>query len=684
MKPKILSFFAFACLAASIHAAPLGSAFTYQGYFTDGGQPATGTYDFQFHLYDGALGGLPSGLSLVPALTVSNGLFTATLDFGPSAFTGQARWLSISIRTNGSVGAYTTLAPRQSVLATPYALFSAGSGSVANNSIAAPQLNTPGAPTSGQVLTYNGSSLSWQNPSATSGSWAVGGNNAVGGNFLGTLNNLSLDLRVNNSRALRLEPNATSPNVIAGWFGNIASSGIAGGTIGGGGAEFTFGRPSANKVTDDFCTVSGGANNIAGSDNASSTDGYYATVGGGQFNRAEGVASTIGGGSENRTSNNDAAIGGGWLNSASGMRSSIAGGYYNIASGDYSAIPGGYANTAAGLFSFAGGKWAGALDAGCFVWNDSTAFEPHPVILPDFGFDWVYDNETTGPNQFRVKAGGGVFINSDPGIRLNAADTPLITRGFDPFGAAAGPNKTGHGRWGLFMEPGNLNIGIPELQNRGFEVSRYRTDGTRTMLMRIDQDGQYLWFRGAGQEDVYIGGDGVANDAQIGSLNPTVENLVVYNPNRGQLMNVFVRTLTITGGADLAEPFRISSTNVPKGSVVIIDENNPGHLKMSERAYDTRVAGIVSGGNGVNSGITMHQQGLIEGSDNIALSGRVYVQADASTESIKPGDLLTTSDLPGHAMKVTDHGRAQGAILGKAMSGLAEGKGMVLVLVTLQ
>ena len=40
--------------------------------------------------------------------------------------------------------------------------------------------------------------------------------------------------------------------------------------------------------------------------------------------------------------------------------------------------------------------------------------------------------------------------------------------------------------------------------------------------------------------------------------------------------------------------------------------------------------------------------------------------------------------MPGRAMKVTDHARAAGAILGKAMSTLQEGQGMVLVLVTLQ
>lgn len=75
---------------------------------------------------------------------------------------------------------------------------------------------------------------------------------------------------------------------------------------------------------------------------------------------------------------------------------------------------------------------------------------------------------------------------------------------------------------------------------------------------------------------------------------------------------------------------------------------------------------------------------MLEGGKNVALTGRVYVQADASNGAIYPGDLLTTSSTPGHAMKVTDHARAQGAILGKAMTGLAESQGLVLVLVTLQ
>lgn len=160
------------------------------------------------------------------------------------------------------------------------------------------------------------------------------------------------------------------------------------------------------------------------------------------------------------------------------------------------------------------------------------------------------------------------------------------------------------------------------------------------------------------------------------------------NPNASVIIansgNVSVGTLTIRGGADVAEPFELTTPDIAKGSVVVIDDQNAGKLKLSTRAYDTRVAGIVSGANGIEPGISLFQQGALEGGRNVALSGRVYVLADATDGAIKPGDLLTTSSTPGHAMRVADHGNAQGAILGKAMSGLEDGRGMVLVLVTLQ
>ena len=150
-------------------------------------------------------------------------------------------------------------------------------------------------------------------------------------------------------------------------------------------------------------------------------------------------------------------------------------------------------------------------------------------------------------------------------------------------------------------------------------------------------------------------------------------------------VNGTIRTKVITIlGADVAEPFDIAEQDLPKGTVVVIDEKRLGGLKRSTNAYDRRVAGIVSGANGINSGIILSQPGVNEGGQNVAISGRVYVQADATNEAIEPGDMLTTSDTPGYAMKVSNHARAQGAVIGKAMSGLEEGTGMVLVLVTLQ
>jgi hypothetical protein len=157
---------------------------------------------------------------------------------------------------------------------------------------------------------------------------------------------------------------------------------------------------------------------------------------------------------------------------------------------------------------------------------------------------------------------------------------------------------------------------------------------------------------------------------------------------------VSVKALQITGGADFAESFDVSAerqagsasaSEIRPGMVVAIDPANPGKLNLSRRAYDRRVAGIISGAGGVKPGMTMGQdQTLADGKYAVALSGRVYVWVDATRGAIHPGDLLTTSTTPGHAMKAGNPAKAQGAIIGKAMTGLKSGKGLVLVLVTLQ
>jgi hypothetical protein len=168
------------------------------------------------------------------------------------------------------------------------------------------------------------------------------------------------------------------------------------------------------------------------------------------------------------------------------------------------------------------------------------------------------------------------------------------------------------------------------------------------------------------------------------------ENKTVFSVNYDG--TTVTNVLQILGGADFAEQFEVneapeagSSPQIQPGLVVAIDPNNPGKLVVSSHAYDRRVAGIISGAGGVKPGMMMSQAGSIaDGNHPVALSGRVYCWADASNGPIEPGDLLTSSNLPGYAMKVTDHAKAQGAIIGKAMTGLKQGKGLVLVLVTLQ
>jgi hypothetical protein len=145
------------------------------------------------------------------------------------------------------------------------------------------------------------------------------------------------------------------------------------------------------------------------------------------------------------------------------------------------------------------------------------------------------------------------------------------------------------------------------------------------------------------------------------------------------------QVLEIRGGADLAERFEVSGTETPEpGTLMVIDPDKPGHLRPSEAAYDSRVAGVVSGAGGVQPGLTLHQAGMIEGDTVVAIAGRVYVKAEAFSSPIRPGDQLTTSSIAGYAMKATDRDQAYGAVIGKAMTGLETGTGLVLVLVNLQ
>ncbi len=143
--------------------------------------------------------------------------------------------------------------------------------------------------------------------------------------------------------------------------------------------------------------------------------------------------------------------------------------------------------------------------------------------------------------------------------------------------------------------------------------------------------------------------------------------------------------VTIRGGADIVEGFDAScGSQIEPGTLMVIDPQNPGKLMPSSMPYDGKVAGIVSGANGVKPGIKLGQDGVMDGDIPVAMTGRVYVKCSTENGEIQPGDLLTTAARSGHAMKATDRARAHGAVIGKAMSTLSDDTGMVLVLVNLQ
>ncbi len=116
-------------LAGDLQAAPTSEAFTYQGILNTAGSPYSGDADLRFRLFDGAGSAVQVGPDLFMDMAiVEDGLVIADLDFGAGVFDGDERWLEIAVRAPswdgaGAEPAYETLAPRQAIMPTPYALY---------------------------------------------------------------------------------------------------------------------------------------------------------------------------------------------------------------------------------------------------------------------------------------------------------------------------------------------------------------------------------------------------------------------------------------------------------------------------------------------------------------------------------------------------------------------------------
>lgn len=349
-----------------------GTAFNYQGQLTFGGAQLNGQYDLEFTLFDTNSAGSPlAGPVTNLSLTISNGLFTASIDFGAYALAGVSNWLEVAVRTNGN-GAFSTLAPRQLLTPVPYAISAEYLSAVVRNNI----LNGAGETISGGV-----------NNAASNYNSTIGG----GANNVSAGNASSI---VGGSENKAIADHAA----IGGGQGNSILAGADHSTIAGGAQneiyanafESFIGGGQGNSIIlgDEWATIVGGLGNFA------SLGASYTFIGGGQNNTVSGEWATVAGGYGNTASGPHSTVGGGVNNIANAESATVGGGNSNTA-GNMGTVPGGYGNVATGRYSFAAGNQAHAVNDGSFVWADSQG--------------GVF--ASTGNDQFLIRAQGGVGIN---------------------------------------------------------------------------------------------------------------------------------------------------------------------------------------------------------------------------------------------------------------------------------
>jgi hypothetical protein len=147
--------------------------------------------------------------------------------------------------------------------------------------------------------------------------------------------------------------------------------------------------------------------------------------------------------------------------------------------------------------------------------------------------------------------------------------------------------------------------------------------------------------------------------------------------------DVFVSGDVQLTNADVAEDFDVHSTDkVQPGTVMVF--GSEGALCESHRAYDKRVAGVISGSGDYKPGLVLDKQQSQANRQPVALMGKVFCKVDAQFGAVEVGDLLTTSPTPGHAMKAADPTQAFGTVIGKALRPIADGRGLIPILVALQ
>ncbi|MCG3131846.1 MAG: hypothetical protein FLDDKLPJ_02656 [Phycisphaerae bacterium] len=648
----------------------VGDAFTYQGRLTEAGAPFNGMVNLEFSLWDAAIDGAQIGASLsLSDVPVNQGLFTVEVnaggEFGPSAFRGERRWLAISV--NG-----TPLTPRQEVTPAPYAQFAASAPR--DYALAA----ADGDPIDAVVVDNDGNvGIGTATPSAllhVAGPIRIDGDATLefGGGFAKEVNAGKIGYEAFTPGALDIIGAGLDAEVRRIQFWADGGSTFTGPVSVGTGLQEGLLTIGDSSYFDTYVTAltSGGFLGRAGIQlrHGNMNNGW--TLEGDDRNRefnlryhendADGtiVASfdrfgNLGVGrrapeAKLHLAGNAKIDGTNTLEFGAGLSKETNAGKvgYQVFTPDALDIV---------------GAGASGLNRKIKLWSEGGLTIDGPTVANG-------DLQVSGDSEFLGFLGvaGGAVFDLPVGIGTDSPTEWLTIGHFD-----------GHDTYAAIRTRGG------NLSRAGFKLRHFSSSYGWTIESdeRNPANGLNILRHNnnvAGQSALFI----ATNNGYVG--------IGTTSPSRELDVDGWVRcdVLQITGGADLAEPFDVKDVDeIKPGMVVCIDPQEVGKMRLGRTAYDRTVAGVISGANGVRPGLMLQQsdQSATVGEHPVALTGRVWVYADADAGGpITAGDLLTTSNTPGHAMRVSDHTRAPGATLGKAMSALSSGRGMVLVLVALQ
>ncbi len=277
-----------------------------------------------------------------------------------------------------------------------------------------------------------------------------------------------------------------------------------------------------------------------------------------------------------------------------------------------------------------------------------------------------------------AKKGKGVFGDSTDGIGVHghSVNQHGVWGESDKGSGVTGMGHKWHGVYGHSVE----QHGVWGESDNGSGVTGIGHKWHGVYGQADDQVGVF------GQSTTGRGVVGVAKGAGTGVEGNSTTGIGVFGKG-GHLAGRFEGDVEVTGdirlmnAADFAEDFDVIELTEP-GDVMVLTETDT--LKPSAKEYDKKVVGVISGAGNYKPGIILDKQNNNANRKPIAMMGKVYCKVDADSSPIETGDMLTSSNIPGYAMKATDPFKAFGAVIGKALASLKEGRGLIPILVVLQ